>query len=115
MLKLSHSLIIAALVSLAFAAWSFVTFPIIKFGTETVVRGRLTELVDRDRLTEEERESLDLIFEFLISNDRQWKASHDALHTIALSGFLLCSLFLCWAAYQARRLENRFKAPLTTV
>jgi len=114
--KLSHLSCLAGVATLGLAIWSAVTFPIIKFSTESIVRGRLSELIDRSQLDEDEIESLDLSLQFLVSNDRQWKESHHALNRIAVSGFLFCAICFFVGALMTRRLEKRLLAlPGTTI
>ena len=106
-MKLSRMLLIAAVGSLGLAAWSFATFPIIKFSTESMVNGRLLELIDRSQLSEDELKSLDLVLKFLIGNDRQWQMSQDKLHAIATFGFTACAIaYVCGAAW-AHSLEKQ--------
>jgi hypothetical protein len=114
MMKLSRMLLFAAIGSLALAVWSLATFPIIKFSTESIVNGRLAELIDRSQLTNEELESLDVIFEFLIGNDRQWRTSHHRLNTMAIYGFLACATVFAFGAARAHGLEKRAAFPWLT-
>ena len=108
--KLSHLSCSAGVAALGFAMWSAVTFPIIKFSTVSILRGRLSELIDRSQLDAYEIESLDLSMQFLVSNDRQWKESHHALNRIAASGFLFCAICFFVVAAMTRRLEKRLLA-----
>lgn len=103
--RLSRLLCFAGLLAIGLGAWSIVTFPIIKFSTESIVRGRLHELIDRSQLTEDEIESLDQSMAFILSNDRHRRESQQTLHKIAVGGFAFCAVCLFSGALLARRLE----------
>jgi hypothetical protein len=108
--KLSYLLWVSAVLAMCLGIWSVTTIPIIKFGTETLVQGRVNELIDRSRLSEEEIESLDASLQRIVNNDKQWQDSHQLLHKISAGGFLLCAVCFLIGAVMARRLEERLSA-----
>lgn len=108
--KLSYLLWWAAVLAICLGIWSAATFPAIKFGTETLVRGRVNDLIDRSRLSEEEIESLDATLQRIVNNDKQWQNSHQLLHKISAGGFFLSAICFLVGAVLARRLEERLLA-----
>lgn len=107
MSKLSYLLWGSAVLAMCFGIWSFATFPVIEFSTETLLRRHIDELIDRSQLSEEEIESLDATLQRIVNNDKQWQDSHQLLHKISASGFLLCAVGFLIGAVMARRLEER--------
>ena len=106
-MKLTIFLALAAVASLGLALWSLATFPIIKFGTETIVRGRLAEVVEQAQVTAEDRNVLDKSLDMIVSNDRQWQRSHEQLHMMSVLGFLVTALCFGIGAWKSHHLERQ--------
>jgi hypothetical protein len=106
--KLSSLLGYLSFGAMCLCVWSAITFPVIKFGTETLLR-IVDERIDRSQLNDEEVKSLDATLQRIVNNNKQWQESDVALRTISTGGFLVVALCSLVGALKARRLERQFE------